>query len=291
MEQKTLILSDPGVLEALCNDDAMRAWHRLRMTARPMTAPEIAQEIRLDILATHAALDLLEAAALVRKLPARGSRRAISFEVTLPALAVLIPDDWRQDEPSIQMAAAFVRRDQELLARAKRMLQSTRDEWFFEQVTSLLATKEEFEELQRRMEEVSRYVMELAERGHDPERPSEVAARHVVHLMIAPLACELPPIAEIRVGTRRSFELKQSERTPSPKTLGTREVEIAKLLQSGLSRPEIAQRLGISPETVGTYCKRLFEKLKIRRATELSRFSFDNVLAKPTRRVRRSVNS
>ncbi|MFO0002338.1 MAG: LuxR C-terminal-related transcriptional regulator, partial [bacterium] len=80
----------------------------------------------------------------------------------------------------------------------------------------------------------------------------EIPTRHVVQLRIAPLEGEMPPIAEIRVGTRRSFEIAQGDRTATPSTLGAREVEIARLLQSGLSRPEVAARLGISAQTVST---------------------------------------
>lgn len=290
MEQQTLNLSDPGVLEALCDDDAMRAWYRLRMSVHPLSASEVAEGVRLELGPTHAALDRLEAAALIRKLPARGSRRVISYEAMLPELRVLIPDDWRQDDRSVQLAAAFMRRDQALLDRAKRMLQSTRKEWFFEQVTPIFATKEEFEELQRRVNEVGRYVMELAGRTRGPEELVEIPTRHVVQLRIAPLEGEMPPIAEIRVGTRRSFEIAQGDRTATPSTLGAREVEIARLLQSGLSRPEVAARLGISAQTVSTYCKRMFEKLGIRRAIELNRFSFESAVGKPPR-ARRAVKA
>jgi DNA-binding NarL/FixJ family response regulator len=53
----------------------------------------------------------------------------------------------------------------------------------------------------------------------------------------------------------------------------------------------VATRLGISPPTVGTYCKRLFEKLQIRRAIELGKFSLDGAGVKPSRRVRRVIKA
>jgi hypothetical protein len=229
MEAKNFNLSEPGVLEAFCDDDAMRVWQRLRNSSEPMPATAVASGVRIDIGLAYRALDLLEGAQMVRKLTARGSRRAISDEVTLLTLIVLIPDDWRQDQPSVKLASAFMRRDQELLERAKRFLNSTRNEWFYAQVTSLVATKEEFEELQRRVEDVSRSVMQLAERTHPPENQTEVAARHAVQLRNAPLEGDTAPIAEISVGTRRGLELAQGDRTPLPNTLGAREVEIAKL--------------------------------------------------------------
>lgn len=42
------------------------------------------------------------------------------------------------------------------------------------------------------------------------------------------------------------------------------------MLSSGLSRPEIARKLGISLNTVGTLSKRIYAKLGVRRRAELS---------------------
>ena len=291
MQQKTLSISDPGVMDALCSDDAMRIWHRLRLSPEPMSAVALASEIRAEIGAAHLALDLLEAAGMVRKLPARGTRRVISYEVAVPALVVLIPDNWRQDELSTQLAAVFMRRHQDVIDRARRFVNIGKNEWFFEQVTDVVLTKDEYEELYRLMNQVRRYVVELNARVRTPEQAQEVSPAHVVQLRIAPLDGATPPIAEIRVVTRRGLELSQGDRALAPDNLGAREIEIARLLQTGLSRPEVAARLGISPQTVGTYCKRLFEKLGIRRAIELNRFSFDNEMVKPSRRARRAVKA
>jgi DNA-binding CsgD family transcriptional regulator len=291
MDKKTIELSDPGVLEALCSDDAMRAWHQIRMSTEPLAAASIADAIQLDLGATFAALDLLEGASLVRKLPARGSRRAITFEAAVPELLVLIPRDWTKDERTKALAAAFRRRDQDVLARTRSYGEIGDREWFFEQLSTLVATKQELDELYRRMEAVRRCVIEIAGRQRDPSQQEELHALHAVHLKIAPVDGVLPPIAEIRVGTRRGLELAKDERVPPPGTLGAREVEIAKLLQEGLSRGEVAKRLGISAQTVDTYCKRLFEKLKIRRAIELNRFAFEDSVAKPARRARRRIAS
>ena len=73
MEQKMLNLFDAGVLDALCDDDAMRAWYQLSKSQSPLSAAEVADGIRLELGPTHAALDRLEAAGLIRKLLARGS--------------------------------------------------------------------------------------------------------------------------------------------------------------------------------------------------------------------------
>ena len=50
--------------------------------------------------------------------------------------------------------------------------------------------------------------------------------------------------------------------------LSPREHEILALLASGLSQPDIAQRLVISPKTVGTHIQRILSKLGVRSRTQ-----------------------
>jgi DNA-binding CsgD family transcriptional regulator len=50
----------------------------------------------------------------------------------------------------------------------------------------------------------------------------------------------------------------------------------------------VAERLGISGQTVSTFCKRIFKKLGITRAIELSQFAFEIHSAAKTARSRRT---
>lgn len=54
--------------------------------------------------------------------------------------------------------------------------------------------------------------------------------------------------------------------------LTAREREAADLLGRRLSNKEIAERLGVSPSTVKTHVKRIFEKLNIHDRLEISAF-------------------
>lgn len=50
--------------------------------------------------------------------------------------------------------------------------------------------------------------------------------------------------------------------------ISARELEVLELLAAGRSNKEIANRLGVSPNTVKTHVARLFEKLEVKRRTE-----------------------
>ena len=53
-----------------------------------------------------------------------------------------------------------------------------------------------------------------------------------------------------------------------PKNLSTREQEVLDCLSQGFLYKEIAEKLGISYETVHTYIRRIYEKLQVRTRTE-----------------------
>jgi DNA-binding NarL/FixJ family response regulator len=52
--------------------------------------------------------------------------------------------------------------------------------------------------------------------------------------------------------------------------LSPRELQVARALEAGRSRPQIAQELGLSEHTVVTLSKRIYKKLGVHSRTELS---------------------
>jgi DNA-binding NarL/FixJ family response regulator len=97
----------------------------------------------------------------------------------------------------------------------------------------------------------------------------------------APRSELLEAIREVRRGgspmtTHIARKVVQSfqKTSPSPQpdgasdTLSTREQEVLDLLSKGFLYKEIADKLGISYETVHTYIRRIYEKLQVRTRTE-----------------------
>ncbi len=74
-----------------------------------------------------------------------------------------------------------------------------------------------------------------------------------------------PHIARLVV---QSFQKPASASVPATENLSTREQEVLDCLSKGFLYKEIAEKLGISYETVHTYIRRIYEKLQVRTRTE-----------------------
>jgi len=74
-----------------------------------------------------------------------------------------------------------------------------------------------------------------------------------------------PHIARLVV---QSFQRPASGSVPATENLSAREQEVLDCLSQGFLYKEIAERLGISYETVHTYIRRIYEKLQVRTRTE-----------------------
>jgi DNA-binding NarL/FixJ family response regulator len=74
-----------------------------------------------------------------------------------------------------------------------------------------------------------------------------------------------PHIARLVV---QSFQKAAPAASPATENLSTREQEVLDCLSKGFLYKEIAEKLGISYETVHTYIRRIYEKLQVRTRTE-----------------------
>lgn len=66
----------------------------------------------------------------------------------------------------------------------------------------------------------------------------------------------------------QSFQKSQPAPQPAEGNLSVREQEVLDCLSQGFLYKEIAEKLGISYETVHTYIRRIYEKLQVRTRTE-----------------------
>jgi DNA-binding NarL/FixJ family response regulator len=76
-----------------------------------------------------------------------------------------------------------------------------------------------------------------------------------------------PMTAHIARKVVSSFQRTGASASPT-ENLSEREQQVLDLLSQGLMYKEIAEKLGISYETVHTYIRRIYEKLQVRTRTE-----------------------
>lgn len=72
---------------------------------------------------------------------------------------------------------------------------------------------------------------------------------------------------------------ESAERHAAKVPLSTRELEVLRLIASGLSNKDIAQKLFLTESTVELHASRIRKKLKIKTRTALVKFAYDNRLA------------
>ena len=88
----------------------------------------------------------------------------------------------------------------------------------------------------------------------------------------------------IGIGPDAELEFTRREDAPAPRPaaikhpLTKRELEIARLVAQGLTNPQIAERLGVKPRTVGSHLDNIYARLKISSRAALTRYIIEGGL-------------
>ncbi len=85
---------------------------------------------------------------------------------------------------------------------------------------------------------------------------------------------QLGPSATLRFGYRTKEELSGDRPKPAPRDipLSARELEVARLASSDLTNDQIGTQLGISPRTVKTHLRNIYERIGVHSRLGLSEF-------------------
>jgi DNA-binding CsgD family transcriptional regulator len=113
-----------------------------------------------------------------------------------------------------------------------------------------------------------------------PERRAEAAELYREALRIGQEMDDPPIVNRARAGLQ-GLGLPADPAQPRDqrhllKDLSARESEVAILLAEGESREQVAQRLGVSPHTVATYIKRIYERLGFTSRVQLTRYVLEH---------------
>ena len=88
----------------------------------------------------------------------------------------------------------------------------------------------------------------------------------------------MPPERAVEYALERETAPEQAAPEPYPSGLSAREAEVLRLVATGLSNAEVAEKVFLSPRTVGWHLGSIYRKLGLHSRTEATRFAAEHDL-------------
>ena len=281
-----LSLSCPKLRAVKADMALMQRWEVLRRSAEPMTVHQLAEACGVsDAVAQHS-LDALADAGLVVRLRASLRRRGIAYRSISERVIV----EW--DAESDADLAALLQNRQAIRALSRSIIDRNdtaemRGMPGLSKVRghqSFMLTRAESEAMAQALrsawETITRIEAEARKRSLAPSKgrgasaakqgASETVPYHVA-LEFRPLKAPELPISDIGAWEKKALARELAYLSSAPDAvLAPRELEIAKRLAAGESRPQVAQALGVSVNTIASATKRIYAKLGVRNRAEFA---------------------
>lgn len=284
MTPLVLSLSCPKLRAVMSDLTLTQRWEVLRRSECPMTVHELAEACGVSDGVAQRTLDALAEAGLVVRLRASRLRREIAYRSVAERVIV----EW--DAESDTDLAVLLQNRQLVRAHSRSIIDRNDTAETrgmpglvkFRGHQSFMLTRAEAEAISAALrgawETITRIESEALKRAPEtgvgdrdgsakPERP-ETAPYHIA-LEFRPLKAPELPICDIGTWEKKALarELAYLSSVPDA-VLAPRELEIAKRLAAGETRPEVAEALGVSVNTVASATKRIYKKLGVRSRAE-----------------------
>lgn len=287
----------PGLVDLILDFPNMSLWELLRRYTKPLSVAQIAKWTDSNPTTVRNGLDRLIEFGLVERVDACGSSKTSTFRTTPQKLVVT----WSADDPKDKaLAQRLVQRlkdynaelfeDGSLQNRAYK-----KGDWIKFYCTPVGLNAADLAELRRRIGEVVSFVNMIID---TPAYESRNAGKsggvlvganaganagaftqppplcnYNVSIRVQPLHHPVAPQPNIsivpRVAATQAPAPGSESQLGSSSKLSHREKQIAVALGSGRTQHAIAQQLGLSPFTVGTFTKRIYRKLGVHSRVEL----------------------
>jgi len=260
------------VTDLLRNQRALSVWEVLRRHRRAAARSEVAQQLGLSEPDTQKDIDLLASFGLVERVPASRHLRTGGYRVTCASLAVLIDPTDAGYQPLVSSILEHVsERSIEVIRRQNRSVDTVFRRRIKRAFSWLHVNDEEFEQVRMMLRSFDALVKRIESRQlRDPSPPSERPNLHL-SLCVTPLDGEALPSPPLEVTTREQLERNRGvQSAQGMEQLSPREREVIMLLLGGRTEKEAAESLGLSPGTVRTHVVHAYEKLGVKRRSELS---------------------
>lgn len=272
MSEVHIDLKSPSVLRALTDVPTMQRWEILRRAQRPFTVAQLAEEARVSPEAAQRSLDMLTEAGLVVMKPAATRRPKITYHAAMKRLFL----QWDRHDPE-GVAASRALGDC-MWRYSRRVIDEAAAHPGAEEVetpsisgqTSVMLLKDDVQRVRESLLATYAMLAEADRRARECADQEEPVPFHVAFDLRKLWKPELP-LAEYFVSESAYHEGVRQRYSASPaEILSPREFEIARLLETGKSRPAIAKELGLTTNTVASLSKIIYRKLGVQSRAALA---------------------
>lgn len=272
MADASVELKDPCVLSALQSVMTMQRWEILRRAKRPMKADELARVARASVDDVHASLTLLVDAGLVDVVHASNHGRSLAYRAAMDRLFVR----WDRGDPA--SAAAWRSLGRFVRDHSRRVIDEARDRPGAERAmerdcgsaTSVMLSDADAVRVREALLAIYSMLAEADARARAGQATADVRPYHV-SFDLQRIADTPLPMAEFFVMESGAMARDREALTAvAARVLSPRELEVARLLERGLSRPDIARQLALSAHTVASVSKSIYRKLGVRNRAQLA---------------------
>jgi DNA-binding NarL/FixJ family response regulator/predicted transcriptional regulator len=279
MKPAVLKVSSPEVASVFADLTAMQRWEVLRRSESPMTPEALATACAVSTPTILHTLDRLVEAGLAVRIKASVKSPRITYRSI--SSSVLFEYDDRSAEERRWMAdqrEAFKQFRRRCIDRAETISRLREKELrFFTSDTTTILDDGEAREALTIVSEANMALQQVVERARErlrsAPRPDASTESRPYYLFLQFQELDQPelPIPAFLVAdppfVKRHLEELENH---ASEILAPREIEVARRLARGASRPRIAKELGLSLNTIATIGKRIYSKLRVHSRAELA---------------------
>ncbi|MBI1303813.1 MAG: hypothetical protein GC172_08495 [Phycisphaera sp.] len=267
---------DPEHFAIALSVEVRTVWECLRRMGPRTSIAALSAEMGWPIARLAPSLDRLVAAGVVSKARASQASKEIRYSVTTDRFEVIVdPADLRTKDVFNIAERAAIEHFFAAVANICAPDQLKKGDVSSNHMHFVSLNHEEVAELVRRVAHVADFLELQQRRAQRTPAGTVERCNYLVAVHLAPLVEPVLPIAHVGVRAVPVDTASQHGFASVKRALSERELLVARFLQEGYSRAEIAEKLGVSLATVHTYCKRVFKKLGIGRSADLQRVSLD----------------
>jgi DNA-binding CsgD family transcriptional regulator len=289
MTPTVLSLDSPGVMAAMADEAGMQRWEVLRRSARPLTVHELAERCGVSDSVAQATLDTLVVAGLAVRVKASARQRQITYRTASERVVI----QWDRSNDThfgflLQQRRRYRDHSRGIIDRNDDLdARTLQGRVRFRGHQSYMLTPTEAAEVMKALRTAWHQITAIDERararalreadgptGNAAQRSgAQTEAEHPYHIALEfrPLKTPDLPWSDLGVWEKQAVERELKYLAHAPASMLTdRELDIARRLAAGGSRPEVAKSLGVTANTIATATKRIYAKLGVRNRAEFT---------------------